>query len=223
MSRDDLLHANADIMKTVAGEATKHSPEAILIVVTNPMDVMAQLVSDLTDYPSGRVIGMGGVLDSARLRTFVALEAGVSVKDVEAMVLGGHGDQMVPLPRFTTVKGVPITELFSAGRITALVERTRHGGAEIVSLLKAGSAYYAPAAATYDMVRSILFDERRMLPCAVRLDGQYGLSGMFSGVPVVLGRRGIEKIIELNLTEEEQGLLEASARSVKALVDKLKA
>jgi len=223
MSRDDLLHANAEIMKSVAGEVTRHSPNAFLIVVTNPMDVMAQLVSEITNYPSGKVIGMGGVLDSARLRTFTAWEAGVSVKDVEAMVLGGHGDQMVPLARFTTVKGVPITELFTPEKIAALIERTRHGGAEIVSLLRSGSAYYAPAAATYDMVRSILFDEKRMLPCAVRLNGQYGLEGMFAGVPVVLGRHGVENIIELKLTEEERKLLEASARAVKALVDRLRA
>ncbi len=221
MSRDDLLAANANIIRAVTAEAVKRSPGAFFIIVTNPMDVMAHLAQQVSGLPHERVIGMGGVLDSARFRTFVAWEAGVSVRDVEALVLGGHGDQMVPMPRFTTVKGVPITELFSEERIKALIERTKTGGAEIVGHLKTGSAYYAPAASTFEMVRSILNDEKRMLPCAVMLKGEYGVEGVYAGVPVILGRQGLERIVELKLTTDEQKLLDASAEAVRKLTESL--
>jgi malate dehydrogenase len=221
MSRDDLLEANGNIMRQVSAEVSKRSPDAVLIVVTNPMDVMAQLALTVSGFPPERVIGMGGVLDSARFRTFVAWEAGVSVADVEALVLGGHGDQMVPMPRYTTVKGVPITELFPEDRTQALIERTKGGGAEIVAHLKTGSAFYAPAASTYEMVKSILLDEKRLLPCAVMLTGQYGLDGVYAGVPVVLGKKGVERVVELALTDEEQKLLSASAEAVKKLTEGL--
>lgn len=221
MSRDDLLHANADIIRKVTREVAPRSPEAILIVVTNPMDVMAWLALDASGFKPERVIGMGGVLDSARFRTFVAWELEVSVEDVEALVMGGHGDQMVPMPRFTTVKGVPITELLSSDRINALIERTKNGGAEIVGLLKNGSAYYAPAASAFQMVKSVLLNERRALPCSVYLDGHFGLKGMYAGVPVVLGRSGVEKVIDIRLADEESKLLKASAEAVAALKNNL--
>jgi malate dehydrogenase len=221
MSRDDLLLANAGIMKKAASEVSKLSPGAILIIVTNPMDVMAHLALKVSGFAPERVIGMGGVLDSARFRAFVAWEAGVSVADVEALVFGGHGDQMVPMPRFTTVKGVPITELFSEERINALIGRTRNGGAEVVGLLKTGSAYYAPAASACQMVKAILLDEKRMLPCAVRLSGQYGLKDVCAGAPVVLGSAGVERVVEVALTGEERKLLHESASAVRALAEKL--
>ncbi len=221
MSRDDLLLANAGIMKKAASEVSKLSPGAILIIVTNPMDVMAHLALKVSGFAPERVIGMGGVLDSARFRAFVAWEAGVSAADVEALVFGGHGDQMVPMPRFTTVKGVPITELFSEERINALIGRTRNGGAEVVGLLKTGSAYYAPAASACQMVKAILLDEKRMLPCAVRLSGQYGLEDVFAGAPVVLGSAGVERVVEVALTGEERKLLHESASAVRALAEKL--
>lgn len=221
MSRDDLLQANAKIVAECAREAVKASPGAVFINVTNPMDAMAKVVLDSTGLDPAKVIGMGGVLDSARMRAFVALEAGVSVMDVEAMVMGGHGDQMVPLPRFTTVKNVPITEMFPPERVEAIIERTRNGGAEIVGHLKTGSAYYAPAAAAYEMVRSVLLDEKRVLPCSAYLRGEYGIEGVFAGVPAALGAGGVERIIEIELTAEEKKFLEGSARAVRELMDKL--
>jgi len=221
MSRDDLLAANSKIVGSVTKETVKLSPNAIIIVVTNPMDVMAHVALDTSGFDSTRVIGMGGVLDAARMRTFVAWELGVSVRDVEALVMGGHGDAMVPMPRFTTVKGVSINELLPADRVKALVERTQGGGAEIVAHLKTGSAFYAPAASTFEMVRSILMDEKRTLPCSVLLKGQYGIDGIYAGAPVVLGQKGVEKVIELELSDEESGLLMASAKAVKDMVESL--
>ncbi|HAK88040.1 MAG: malate dehydrogenase [Nitrospirae bacterium GWB2_47_37] len=221
MSRDDLLNANAKVVSDVTENTSKASPNAVIIVVTNPMDVMAQVSFKVSGFDPSRVMGMGGILDSARFRTFVAWELNVSPEDVEALVLGGHGDLMVPMPRFTTIKGVSITELISKERIDALVERTRHGGAEIVALLKTGSAYYAPAAATYQMVKAILFDEKRMLPCAAYLNGEYGATGIYTGLPVMLGSGGVEKIVELNLNEQEKTDFEKSVSAVKSLVEKL--
>jgi len=222
MSRDDLLHANADVIKSVTEGTVKYSPDSIIIVVTNPMDVMAYTALKVSGFSGRRVIGMGGVLDSSRFRAFVAMELGVSAEDVEALVLGGHGDQMVPLPRFTTVKGVPIPELIGKDGVERLIERTRNGGAEIVELLKTGSAYYAPAAAAVQMVKSILFDEKRLLPCSAYLDGYYGVSGIFLGVPVIVGKSGIEKIIELNLSEDELFMFNKSASAVKTMIDTLR-
>lgn len=221
MSRDDLLLANAKVVSEVVQRTAALSPHAIFVVVTNPVDAMAQLCLKVSGFERERVIGMGGILDSARFRTFVAWEAGVSPRDVEALVLGGHGDQMVPMPRYTTVKGVPVTELFTHERIEALVQRTRQAGAEIVSLLKVGSAYYAPAAAIFHMVKSIIIDEKRLLPCAAYLTGEYGVSGVYTGVPVVIGKRGIEKIIELKLNEQEKIDFAKSVDAVKSLVVKL--
>ncbi len=221
MSRDDLLNTNASVVRAVSKAVKEFCADPVVIVVTNPMDVMAQLCWIETGFPPHRVMGMGGILDSARFRTFVAEATGVSVKDVEALVLGGHGDQMVPLPRFTTVRGVSIIHLLSEGKIKALIERTRNGGAEIVSLLKTGSAYYAPAASTYQMVKSILLDEKRFLPAAAYLDGQYGVKGLFVGVPVVLGKEGIERIVELSLSDDEKEGFYRSVDAVRALVEKL--
>ncbi len=221
MSRDDLLNANAEVVRGVAAETSKRSPDAVMIVVTNPMDVMAQLAWKVSGFPHRRVVGMGGVLDSSRFRTFISSELGVSPSDVEALVMGGHGDQMVPLPRFTTVKGVPITDILPAEKIHSLIERTRNGGAEIVSLLKTGSAYYAPAAATCEMIKAVLFDEKRVLPCAAYLDGEYGARGLFVGVPVVLGKDGAERVMELDINKEEKTGFARSLSAVKALVEKL--
>ncbi len=218
MSRDDLLNINAGVVRSVSEAIARHTPESVVIVVTNPMDVMAQLCWATSGLPEERVMGMGGVLDSARFRTFAAAELGVSPQDVEALVLGGHGDQMVPMPRYTTVRGVSITDLLPPERIGALIERTRKGGAEIVSLLKSGSAYYAPAASAFQMVRAVLLDEKRLLPAAVRLGGQYGVDGLFVGVPVVLGSGGVERIVELDLTEEERRFFEVSVRAVEGLL-----
>ncbi len=222
MSRDDLLLANAKVVSDVVENTSKMSPKAVFIIVTNPMDVMAQVSLKVSGFPSNRVIGMGGVLDSARFRTFVAWELNVSPEDVEALVLGGHGDLMVPMPRFTTVKGISITELLSAERINAIVERTRHGGAEIVGLLKTGSAYYAPAAASYQMVKAVLFDEKRMLPSSAYLNGEYGASGVYTGVPVMMGSKGVDKIVEISLNEQEKMDFSKSVAAVKAMVEKLK-
>jgi malate dehydrogenase len=222
MSRDDLLHANADVITSVTEGTVKYSPDSIIIVVTNPMDVMAYTAMKVSGFSGHRVIGMGGVLDSSRFRAFVAMELGVSAVDVEALVLGGHGDQMVPLPRFTTVKGIPLPELIDNERVEHLIERTRNGGAEIVGLLKTGSAYYAPAAAAVQMAKSILFDEQRLLPCSAYLDAQYGVSGIFLGVPVILGKNGIEKIIELHLSEKEMVMFNKSALAVKTMIETLK-
>jgi malate dehydrogenase len=223
MSRDDLLAKNAGIVASVVSQATAVSPEAIVIVVTNPLDAMCHVAMRASGFPRERVIGMAGVLDSARFRHFIASELEVSVRDVSAFVLGGHGDTMVPLPRYSTVGGVPITELLPPERIAQLVERTRNGGAEVVALLKSGSAYYAPAAAVVEMVEAILVDRRRILPCAAYLRGEYGIDGLFFGVPVVLGTHGMEKVIEISLTEEERATLERSAAAVRELVERLPA
>lgn len=221
MSRDDLLQANAEIIKTATAETSERSPDAIIIMVTNPMDVMAHVAHNVSGFAPERVVGMGGVLDSARLRTFVAWELGISPVDVEALVMGGHGDQMVPMPRFTTAKGVPITGLLSVDRINAIVERTKNSGAEVVALLNTGSAYYAPAASCFEMLRAVLLDQKRMLPCSVYLNGEYGIEDTYAGVPAVLGRGGVERIIELELDSEEMEKLQGSASSVRALTEKL--
>jgi malate dehydrogenase len=221
MSRDDLMARNAGIVRDVVRRAVEHSPDAIIIVVTNPLDAMCHVALEASGFPPKRVVGMAGVLDSARFRTFVARELGVSVANTCAFVLGGHGDTMVPVPRYSTVGGVPITELLSPERIDAIVERTRNGGAEIVSLLKTGSAFYAPAASTAIMVDSILGDRNMIMPCAAYLEGQYGVSGLFMGVPVRLGRGGVEAIVEVHLTEEESRAFAASAAAVRQLVDRL--
>src|SRR5689334_5452319 len=221
MSRDDLLTKNAGIVRSVVEQAAKASSDAILIVVTNPLDAMCHVAMQASGFPRERVIGMAGVLDSARFRTFIAMELGVSVADTHAFVLGGHGDTMVPLPRYSTVAGIPITELMSAERVQALVDRTANGGAEIVALLKTGSAYYAPAASTFEMVDSILNDRKRVLPCATYLQGEYGVDGLFVGVPVVLGAAGMERVIEIKLSADEQAAFDKSAGAVKELVAKL--
>jgi malate dehydrogenase len=218
MSRDDLLNTNHGIMKTVVGEAVKHSPNCILIVVSNPLDAMAQAAYKLSRFPRERVIGMAGVLDSARFRTFIAEALKVSVESVTAFVLGGHGDTMVPLARYSTVAGIPITELLDAATLEKLIQRTRDGGAEIVKHLKTGSAYYAPSAAVTEMVEAILKDKKKILPCAAYLEGEYGIKGLFVGVPVKLGAKGIEQIIEIKLTPHEKTELERSAAAVKELV-----
>jgi malate dehydrogenase len=222
MSRDDLLLANYEIVKTATEQAVKHSPDAILILVTNPLDAMCWVAYQVSKFARNRVVGMAGVLDSARYRTFLALELGVSVENISALVLGGHGDTMVPLPRLTTVGGIPLTELLPQERIDAIVQRTRDGGAEIVKYLKTGSAYYAPSAAAVEMAESILKDKKKVLPCAAYLDGEYGHKGIFSGVPVKLGATGIEKIYELALTDSEKAQLDKSAASVRELIDILK-
>ena len=218
MSRDDLLRANFDVVKAVIEQVVKFSPNAILIMVTNPLDAMAQAAYKISGFSKNRVIGMAGILDSARMSSFVALELGVSVENVHSFVLGGHGDDMVPLPRYSTVAGIPLPDLLPKERIDAIVERTRKGGAEIVNLLKTGSAYYAPSAAVVEMVEAILKDKKKVLPCAAYLDGEYGIKGLFVGVPVKLGARGIEQIIEIKLTPEERTALEKSAASVRELV-----
>jgi len=215
MSRDDLLEANTKIISSIIPKVAQQSPKAVLIVVTNPLDAMTYLAWKLTQWPDSRVIGMAGVLDSARLRTFVAERLKVSVKQVHALVLGGHGDTMVSLPRYTTVSGVPITELLPASEIEALVKRTAQGGAEVVKLLKTGSAFYAPASSVADMVQSILQDEHRVLPCCVRLTGAFGLKDLFCGVPVRLGSGGVEEVVEISLTQEEKTALNHSAQAVR--------
>jgi len=221
MSRDELMSTNAGIVRSVVEAAVRHSPDSILVMVTNPLDAMCHVAMQASGFPRERVIGMAGVLDSARFRAFIAMELGVSVEDTHAFVLGGHGDTMVPLPRYSTVAGIPITELMSAERVQALVERTAGGGAEIVALLKSGSAYYAPAAATFEMVESILHDRKRVLPCAAFLAGEYGVEGLFVGVPVVLGAGGMERVIEITLTDDERAAFERSAGAVRELVEKL--
>jgi len=222
MSRDDLLTKNAEIVGGVAENVKKYAPEAIVIVVSNPLDVMTYLVGAKTGFPKERVIGMAGVLDSARFRAFVAMELGMAYQDVNAMVLGGHGDDMVPLARYTTVNGIGIEALLPREKIEAMIVRTRNGGAEIVKLLQKGSAYYAPSASAVQMVQSILRDEKRVLPCAAWLTGQYGIENQFVGVPVVLGRKGVEKVIELDLTADELQQLRASAAHVAESVAQLK-
>jgi malate dehydrogenase len=218
MSRDDLLNTNYGIMKAVVGEAVKYSPNCILVIVSNPLDAMAQAAYKLSGFPRERVIGMAGVLDSARFRTFIAEELKVSVENVTAFVLGGHGDTMVPLARYSTVAGIPITELIAPDVLAKLIQRTRDGGAEIVKYLKTGSAYYAPSAATTEMVEAILKDKKKILPCAAYLQGEYGVSGLYVGVPVKLGAKGIEQIVQIKLTPEEQTDLNKSAAAVKELV-----
>jgi len=222
MSRDDLISTNAGIVKAVTKEVATRSPEAILIIVSNPLDAMCHVAFDASGFPRERVVGMAGVLDSARFRAFISLELNVSVENTHAFVLGGHGDTMVPLPRFSTVAGIPITELMAQDRIEALVERTRNGGAEIVALLKTGSAYYAPASAAVEMAESILKDKKKILPCAAYLQGEYGQQDLFIGVPVKLGAKGVEDIIEITLTDEEKQALQKSADAVQELKDLLK-
>lgn len=221
MSRDDLLAANAKIVGSCAEQAFKYSPNAFYIIVSNPLDVMTHVVLQKTGLPRNRVLGMAGVLDTARYRTFIAMELNVSVEDIQAFVLGGHGDSMVPLPRYTTVAGVPISELMPQDRIDSIVLRARNGGIEIVNFLKTGSAYYAPSASAVQMVECIVKDKRRILPCAVALNGEYGLSDVVVGVPVKVGKNGIEEIFEIALTPEEQAALNASADDVKSNIAKL--
>ena len=219
MSRDDLITTNANIVKNVTKEVAKSSPDAVIIIVSNPLDAMCHVAFEASGFPKNRVIGMAGVLDSARFRAFIAMELDVSVENIHAFVLGGHGDTMVPLPRFSTVAGIPITELISQDRIKSLVERTANGGAEIVGLLKTGSAYYAPASAAAEMAESILKDKKKILPCAAYLQGEYGIKDLFIGVPVKLGAKGIEDIIEISLTTKEKEALENSAKAVQGLKD----
>jgi malate dehydrogenase len=217
MSRDDLLSTNAGIVKKVTQEVASRSPDATLIIVSNPLDAMCHVAFDASRFPKQRVIGMAGVLDSARFRAFIAMELNVSVENTHAFVLGGHGDTMVPLPRYSSVAGIPITELMTPERIAALVQRTRNGGAEIVSLLKTGSAYYAPASAAVEMAESILKDKKKVLPCAAYLEGEYGIKDLFIGVPVKLGANGVEQVLEIKLTAEENAALKKSAAAVQEL------
>jgi len=219
MTRDDLLLKNAVIVRDVVGKAVHYSPDAILVIVTNPLDAMVHVALEESGFPRERVIGMAGVLDSGRFRAFIAKDLGVSASDVSAFVLGGHGDTMVPLPRLSTVAGIPLPELMKPERIEALVQRTRNGGAEVVALLKSGSAFYAPASSVLHMVDSILNDRKRVLPCAVLLRGEYDIDGLVVGVPIILGASGVERIIEVALTTEEKAALKASAGSVRDLVE----
>jgi malate dehydrogenase len=222
MSRDDLLAANYDVIRIATEQVAKHSPDCIIIVVTNPLDAMAQAAFWVSKFPKNRVVGMAGVLDSARFRTFIAQELKVSVENVTGVVMGGHGDTMVPLVRLSSVSGIPLTELMDQATIDRIVDRTRNGGAEIVKYLKTGSAYYAPSAAAVEMAESILKDKKKVLPCAAYLEGEYGINGLFVGVPVKLGAGGIEQIYQIKLTAEEQAMLQKSADSVQELVDVLK-
>jgi malate dehydrogenase len=222
MSRDDLLVANYEVVRTATEQAVKYSPNCILILVTNPLDAMCWTAQQVSGFSKNRIIGMAGVLDTARFRTFIAEELGVSFENVTAMVLGGHGDTMVPLVRLSSVSGIPITELLDKATIDRLVQRAREGGAEIVKYLKTGSAYYAPSAATVEMVESILKDKKKVLPCAAFLEGEYGIKDLFVGVPVKLGARGIEKIYTIELSPDEQAMLNKSAGAVKELIDVLK-
>src|SRR5438094_1007176 len=217
MSRDDLLWKNEEIVSGVTREVVKRSPNSVLVVVSNPLDAMCEVARRVSRFPRERVIGMAGVLDSARMRAFIAMELKVSVENTHAFVLGGHGDTMVPLPRYSTVAGIPITELIQPARLEELVQRTRDGGAEIVKYLKTGSAYYAPSAATVEMVEAILKDKKKILPCAAYLQGEYGIDGYYIGVPCKLGAKGLEQIIQIKLTAEEQAALNKSADSVKEL------
>ena len=217
MSRDDLISTNAGIVKNVTQQVVAVSPDSVLIIVSNPLDAMCHVAYEASGFPKNRVIGMAGVLDSARFRAFISMELNVSVENTTAFVLGGHGDTMVPLPRYSTVAGIPITELMPKDRIDAIVDRTANGGAEIVSLLKTGSAFYAPASASVEMAESILKDKKKILPCAVYLEGEYGIHDLFIGVPVKLGAGGVEEVIEITLTAEEQQALEKSADAVREL------
>jgi len=222
MSRDDLLFANYDVVKGVTEKVVQHSPNSILVLVTNPLDAMCWTAYQTSKFPKHRVIGMAGVLDTARFRTFIAAELNVSVENVTAVVLGGHGDTMVPIVRLSSVSGIPLTELMDQATLDKLVDRTRNGGAEIVKYLKTGSAYYAPSAAAVEMVESILKDKKKVLPCAALLEGEYGVHGLFVGVPVKLGSKGIEKIYEIKLTDEEKAMLAKSAAAVEELVGVIK-
>ena len=222
MSRDELLLANYEVVKSVTTEVVKHSPNAILVLVTNPLDAMCWVAHKASGFSKNRVIGMAGVLDSARFRTFIAAELNVSVENVTAVVLGGHGDTMVPVVRLSSVSGIPLTELMAKDTLDKIVDRTRNGGAEIVKYLKSGSAYYAPAAAAVEMVESILKDKKKVLPCAAYLEGEYGIKGLYVGVPVKLGRGGVEKIYEIRLEDAEKAMLAKSAASVQELIDVIK-
>lgn len=222
MSRTDLLKANADIIRPAAEAVKQHAPNAYVVVVTNPLDVMAWLFWHTTGFPKHRVLGMAGILDSARFRAFLGMELGVSAADVQAMVLGGHGDSMVPLPRYTTVGGIPVSELMPREKLDAIIQRTRDGGAEIVKLLKTGSAYYAPAMSAVEMVEALLTDQKRLVPCSVMLEGEYGLKGMFCGVPVLLGGKGVERIVQLELDAADQAALHKSAKDVADMIAELK-
>ncbi len=222
MSRDDLLNINTSIVKSVAQEVAKHSPNAVLIVVSNPLDAMVYVAWKASGFPTKRVIGQAGVLDTARYRAFLAMEIGCSVEDVQALLLGGHGDDMVPLPRYTFAGGIPITQLIKKDRLDEIIKRTRNGGAEIVSLLKTGSAYYAPASATVAMAESIIRDKKRILPCAAYCEKEYGIGGYFVGVPCVLGKDGVEKVIEIEMDEAERRMFQSSVEHVKALVKAVK-
>jgi malate dehydrogenase len=222
MTREDLFEANKKIITEVVSSCVKHSPDAILIMVTNPLDTMTYLARAISGFPKNRVVGQAGILDASRFRTFVAMELNVSVEDVQALVLGGHGDTMVPLPRYSTVSGIPLSELMPENRIQALIDRTRDGGAEIVKLLKAGSAYYAPSASVIQMVEAVVRDKMRILPCSAYLEGEYGLEGIYFGVPVKLGSEGIERVVEVQLTEEERALVTASAEAVRKSIAALK-
>jgi len=223
MSRDDLLKTNAGVIRSVAGEIKRVAPDAVIIMVTNPLDVMAQVALEASGFPRERVIGMAGVLDTARYRSFIALELDVSIEDIQALVLGGHGDTMVPLASYTSVSGIPLSQLCSQERIDAMVERTRKGGGEIVSYLKTGSAYYAPAAGAVQMAEAIVKDKKRILPCAAWLQGEYGMSDLYLGVPCLLGEGGLKKVIEVELSDDERAALETSAEHVRSTVAALKA
>lgn len=222
MSRNDLLLANYEVVRTATEQAARYSPNAIIILVTNPLDAMCWTAFQVSKFSKNRVIGMAGVLDTARFRTFISMELGVSVENVQALVLGGHGDTMVPITRLSSVSGIPLTELMDQGTLDRLVQRTRDGGAEIVKYLKTGSAYYAPSAAAVEMVESILKDKKKVLPCAAYLEGEYGINGLFVGVPVKLGSNGIEKIYEVKLTDEEKAQLDKSSKSVEELINVIK-
>jgi malate dehydrogenase len=222
MSREELLDKNAAIVGDVCAHVARSSPDAVLIVVSNPVDAMVHVAFKASGFPKHRVIGMAGILDSSRFRTFISLELGVSVEDINALVLGGHGDFMVPLPRHASVSGIPLTDLLPEDRIHALIERTRHGGAEILSLQKVSSAYYAPSAAVEQMVEAVVRDKKRILPCVAYLQGEYGIDGIFMGVPVLLGGGGVERVLELTLNPPERAALQKSAEAVRALVDQLR-
>lgn len=221
MSRDDLLKKNEEIVRECITQVTRHSRDLTIIVVTNPLDAMCEVARRVSGLPKNKVIGMAGILDSARMRAFISMEMNIAMSNIHATVLGGHGDTMVPLPRYSTVAGVPITELLTPERVEAIVKRTANGGAEIVNFLKTGSAYYAPSAAAIEMVDAILCDKRKILPCAAYLEGEYGINGLYVGVPVVIGKNGVERVIELNLTPEESAALKKSADSVAELFTKL--
>jgi malate dehydrogenase len=222
MSREDLIKVNADITRACISQAAPLSPNAVIVMVNNPLDAMTYVAAEASGFPKERVIGQAGVLDAARYRTFIAMEAGVSVEDVQAMLMGGHGDEMVPLPRFSTIGGIPVTEFIAADKLAAIVDRARKGGGEIVNLLKTGSAYYAPAAATVLMVEAVLRDKKRVIPVAAYLNGQYGLNDLYFGVPVILGAGGVERIIELSLNDDEMALLKKSAEAVSSTLATLK-